>query len=130
QPRQAHLKAQMILRHVDRSIGGLAQRADPERQIVAVPDFFIERHQMAEARSRLAETSLETADSLLLAEAVGDRDDQRSRHRRLSICFRSSAMLRRLARHITSKASPSNGTAPTTPPIDTLATIRTTRIRR
>ena len=43
--------------------------------------------------------------------------------------FRSSAMLRRFARHITSKASPSNGTAPTTPSSATLTSIRAIRWR-
>ena len=112
-------------------LAALAERAEPERQAIAVPDLLLDRHQMAETRPRLAETGLEAAHRLLLAEAMGNGHHKRSRHRRSSraICFRSSAMLRRLARHITSNASPSNGTAPTTPSSATLTSMRAIRWR-
>src|SRR4051794_317747 len=69
QPRQGHLESQVILLHLDRAAGRLAQRPKPERQAVAVPDLFVDRHQMIEAGSRLTETGLEAARGLLFPEA-------------------------------------------------------------
>ncbi len=126
QPRQRHFEAQVVVEHMDHAAGALAHRAKPEGQRVALPDLLLDGDQMAEAGLGLAKAVLQAADRTVLAEPMGDRHHQWSRHRRASRSrwFRSSATLRRFARHITSKASPSSGTAPTTPSSATFISMR------
>ena len=63
---------------------------------VAAPGFLLDRKQMAEIRARIAEPGFEPVRGLLLAETVGDRDDQGFRHVQLSdVCEAYSPWLRR-----------------------------------
>src|SRR5262245_3234289 len=121
QPGQTDLQPQRILEHLDLAIRRLAERANPEVHHVAVPVFALDRHELGVVRSRRAKPVFQPLRGLLLAEAMRQRHDQRRAHGCSRKYCRSSATLRRLARHITSKASPNSGTAPTRPSIATLA---------
>ena len=70
----------MIVGDVDHAGRGLAEQAGLKIEMVPGP-LILQHHEfLAEARAHIAETGLQTPDGLLLAELVGDGDDDRLGH--------------------------------------------------
>ena len=81
QPRQRDLEPHARLVHIDGAEGPLTQRLDPEVQAVAGPGLLLQREQPRELSPGTAEPVLDAAHRLVLAEPVGNGDDERFRHR-------------------------------------------------
>ena len=81
QPRQRDLQPQRGLVDVDGAGGALAERLDAEAQAIVIPSLVLDRQQRCEFAVRTADPGLDAAQRLVLAEAVGNVDDERFRHR-------------------------------------------------
>src|SRR5436190_4623845 len=80
QPRQLHFDAHVILGNVDRAGGGLAQDSGAEIEMVAGPVLLDHRQLLSESRAGAAETGLQAADRLFLAELVRNGNHERTGH--------------------------------------------------
>jgi hypothetical protein len=76
-PGKKHFELYEIVGHVDRAVGRLAERTHAKLQVIAGPDLLLDAEKMRKARSSTAETVLQTAKRLLLAEAMRNGDDER-----------------------------------------------------
>ena len=75
----------MVVGNVDRAGRGLPKQAGVEIEMVPGP-LVLQHHEfLAEARAHIAEAGLETLDGLLLAEPVGDGNDDRLGHLNLNL---------------------------------------------
>lgn len=77
QPGQHDLDFDVILRDIDRSADLLFQRRYLKREPVSAPDLLVDLENLCVFRTDAAEPGFQAACRLLLAELVGNGDDER-----------------------------------------------------
>ena len=75
QPGQYNFKADVVIKHVDRTTYGLSQRSQPELQSIARPGLFLDCKELPEPGLSLSETYFQAAHRLVLPKAVRDSYD-------------------------------------------------------
>lgn len=77
QPGQRHLDFDVILRDIDRSADLLFQGRQLKRKTVSAPDLLVDLENLCVFRADAAEPGFQAAGRFLLAELVGNGDDER-----------------------------------------------------
>ena len=76
QPRQCHFQPDMIVCHIDLTVSGLTERADPEGHAIAFPAFLFDL-QHVHARCCTRETGFKPTNGFVTPEMMRNGNDQR-----------------------------------------------------
>jgi hypothetical protein len=76
QPWERHLQPNMVLRHIDRAAGHLAESAKAELQMIARPDLFLDRNHVLEIWRQAAQAGLQTPRCLFPPQTMGNGQDK------------------------------------------------------